>query len=333
VFGVPWLIAVLALALEVVRASRAGGAKVPREFTVAGVVLFVLAIGIPAPVLVLAGVPLAAALWLLARPAADDPERMIIAALFAAGFGLILITEFFYIQDVFNGRLNTLFKVYYQVWTLFGVAAAISCIRIWRLGAGRPGTRPALAAGVIVALLLGTAYPVISAKGWTEWQGPREWTGLDGAAYLDEIAPDDLAAIEWLTNNAEEEDVVLEAPGCSYEVNGGEPTSRVAAFTGVPTVIGWAGHERQWRGGQDDLYNEIDPRRQEVEAMFAAPGDPANFDFRGVTLLFVGTFERDGTPACELAGPFPAVNDASYPGPGWTEVFASGDTRIYRRES
>ena len=38
---------------------------------------------------------------------------------------------------------------------------------------------------------------------------------------------------------ARDDDVVLESPGCSYEVNGGVPTSRIATFTGVPTVIGW----------------------------------------------------------------------------------------------
>ena len=58
-----------------------------------------------------------------------------------------------------------------------------------------------------------------------------------------ELSPDDLAAMHWLYDNAEDDDVIIEAPGCSYQVNGGIPTSGLAAMTGVPTIIGWGCHE------------------------------------------------------------------------------------------
>jgi uncharacterized membrane protein len=182
----------------------------------------------------------------------------------------------------------------------------------------------------VAVVLAGVSYPIVSAKGWTEWQGPRNWAGLDGAAYLDTIAPDDLAAIHWLADNAKDDDVVLEAPGCSYQVNGGEPTSRMSAFTGTPTVIGWGGHESQWRAGQAELLGQIGSRSEDVSALYANPGDAAGLDRFGVTLLVVGAFERNGASSCAVAGPFLSVAKPNYPGDGWTQVFASGETRIFR---
>ena len=333
-FGLPWAVALVILSIELVRDARSGSLHISKPVAGAALVLALLALGVPAPVLILAGAPLAAAGWLLmSRDRSADPELTIISTLLAAGFGLILITEFFYVQDVFSGRLNTLFKVYYQVWTLFGVAVAVSLIRLWKLIANGRNVRILLAASGMVILFVGIAYPVISFKTWTEWSGPREWRGLDGAKFIDGIAPDDMAAIEWLSVNAREDDVILEAPGCSYTVNSGVPTGRIAAFTGVPAIIGWTGHEHQWRGGQPELEEEISLRVQAVETMFEDPTALSGFNRYDVTLLYVGDFEREGASGCEVAGPFAAVNEPGYPGDGWTEVFASGNSRIYRRSS
>ena len=47
----------------------------------------------------------------------------------------------------------------------------------------------------------------------------------------------------WLRNNAGPEDVIVEAVGGQYSTFG-----RVSATTGLPTLLGWPGHEYQWRG-------------------------------------------------------------------------------------
>jgi uncharacterized membrane protein len=134
----------------------------------------------------------------------------------------------------------------------------------------------------------------------------------------------------WLYDHAEEGDVIVEAPGCSYQVNGGVPTSGMAAMTGVPTIIGWDYHEFQWRGGQSELQNQIQPRQADVAAVYADP-QSALLDTYDATLLFVGEFERNGTAACTLSGPYPSVANPEFPGPGWEQVFSSGQSAIYRR--
>jgi len=144
------------------------------------------------------------------------------------------------------------------------------------------------------------------------------------------FSPDDVAAMQWLYDNARNDDVVIEAPGCSYQVYGAIPTSGMAAMTGVPTIIGWDGHESQWRAGQTDLLNDIVPRQQDVATIYADPQSDL-VDKYDATLLYVGTYERQGTPDCDKAGPYPSVQSPDFPGAGWEQVFSSGQTAIYRR--
>jgi len=313
--------------------QAAPGQFQPPKWAIAGgIVVVIAAVVIPAPVLILAGVPLAGALWLLipGNRKLDSP-CLVPSGLFAAAFGLIVLTEFFFVQDVFSGRYNTLFKVYYQVWTLLAIGSAIAVVALIRDLSQRAVRQGIVVAALAVGLLAASAYPVIATIQWTRVHGIRDWQGLDGAAFLAAHSADDLAAIRWLYDNAEKDDVIIEAPGCSYQINGGMPTGRMAAFTGVPNIIGWDGHEGQWRAGQPELSSQIAPRAENVAAISADPASPL-VDQYDATLLYVGSFERYGAgSACEKAGPYPAVNDPGFPGPGWEEVFGSGEARIYRR--
>ena len=82
--------------------------------------------------------------------------------------------------------------------------------------------------------------------------------------------------------------VVLEAPGDEYNAS----HNRVSSWTGIPTVLGWAGHEGQWRGN----YDEVMRRRPDVEAIYTG-GQPAQItlllDKYGIDYVYVGPYERD----------------------------------------
>ena len=39
---------------------------------------------------------------------------------------LVLGTEFFYVGDVFNSRMNTVFKLYYQAWMMLALAGGFA---------------------------------------------------------------------------------------------------------------------------------------------------------------------------------------------------------------
>jgi uncharacterized membrane protein len=186
-------------------------------------------------------------------------------------------------------------------------------------------------AAASAAVLAGIAYPIVATYQWTERFAA--WDGLDGLAYGEETAPDEVAAIRWIARHAEPGDVVLEAAGCSYYPFGRLPFNRVSAFTGLPTVIGWANHERQWRAGQPELIGDIAARQADVAGIYADPSGPLAYRY-GVEWLFVGSYESGEWRAdCESAGPYDGLDAPSFPGPGWEETFREGETRVYRRAS
>jgi uncharacterized membrane protein len=80
---------------------------------------------------------------------------------------------------------------------------------------------------------------------WNKTSGfqPPEWT-LDSTAYLEGSSPDEMAAMRWLQDAPP--GVIAEAvppAGGSYT-----QYARLSTHSGKPAVLGWVGHENQWRG-------------------------------------------------------------------------------------
>lgn len=142
----------------------------------------------------------------------------------------------------------------------------------------------ALAIGFLLALAT-LAYPVAATIVKTNsFQGPAT---LDGVSYLERHQPYDFEAVTWLNENVKGVPVILEAPGGSYSQFG-----RVSVHTGLPTVLGWDGHELQWRGSGA----EASRRKGEIERIFLsqdsreAQGLLAKYH---VEYVYVGALERE----------------------------------------
>src|SRR5215212_1851245 len=329
IFGVPYLFGVSLVIYEAMRNwSTSRRPTIPLLLIVftATVVPGVL---LAAPVIPLCGIPLALAISQL-RGSTTVDSRWFALLLFSLGWALSIGVEIIYVRDVFDDRMNTLFKFYYQTWTLFGLATAITVALLWRAGSTVSWPRLVILGATIVALLAGSVYPIVASYQWTDRFAA--WQGLDGLAYGQETDPDETAAIRWLSQHAAPGDVVLEAAGCSYLPFDQLPFNRVAAFTGVSTVIGWGNnHQRQWRAGQPQLVAQIDRREADVAAMFANPSSPL-FDTYGITWLFVGEYESgDWRTECKTAGRYDISPLLEEPNSVWEEAFRAGDTRIYRR--
>jgi YYY domain-containing protein len=275
--------------------------------------------GLKAPGIAWLTLPLA--LWagvLILRRGLPDTKRLV---LFMVGTGLVLTTAVEVIVLVGDiGRMNTVFKFYLQVWTLFAVSAAASLG--WLLSAfHRWYPRFRLVWQVALAFLVGSAalYPVTAGmakvKDRMVTDAPHT---LDGMIYMDYAHYDwkgdmdlsqDYRAIRWMQENVQGSPVIVEANLRDLYRWG----SRFTIYTGLPGVVGWEWHEQQQRAllPADWVSNRI----TEIE-IFYTGNDPTydqsflkKYDVR---YIIVGQLERN-----------------VYPGPG-LDKFAAEDGTLWR---
>lgn len=159
------------------------------------------------------------------------------------GAGLTLIPEFFYLKDQFGWPINTYFKFYFEAWIFWGLAAAVATyILFTRL---RKGWLIGFSIAWIILISMALVYPVFSVYTKTNNFKPASFT-LDGLQYREVSDPGEEEAINWLRKAPN--GVVAEAVGGEYS-----SYARVATETGLSDVLGWPGHEIQWRGGTSEL--------------------------------------------------------------------------------
>ena len=176
------------------------------------------------------------------------------------GLLLTLAPEFVYLQDIFMTRMNTIFKFYFQAWVLWSLVGAWQLAR-WLKAVTVPAAWRYSAVGLaLLVIAIGLVYPALAIPARAKEHG-TPWT-LDGAAWLDVMHPHDADAIRWLNANVTGAPVIIEAPGDNRRAYVYE--GRVSALTGLPTVLGWAGHQMQWRGN----YDEPTRREQDLELLF-----------------------------------------------------------------
>lgn len=251
--------------------------------------------------------------------------------LIGMGLCLTLIPEFVYLRDNFGGRINTVFKFYYQAWTLWSIAAAyaVHSILVDRaIPRPRPAPRLIIGALFTISMLAGLLYTVLGINHRArietgrhalvnfyspplDWENPvrhvaeRELvqpgtilysdgslidagqssiiqsyeTGVvenreDGIRILRQLTldgwhsyanPNDREAVACLRDRVGRGDaVVSEAVRNAYDASYG----RVGALTGIPIVLGWVNHERQWRG---PTYGEIaGTREHDLDTLYSA---------------------------------------------------------------
>jgi YYY domain-containing protein len=288
--------------------------------------LLVLKVGIAWLVL-----PLAA--WagaLILRPGQPDAKRFV---LFLVGTGLVLtlmVEVVVLVGDI--GRMNTVFKFYLQVWTLFSVSAAAALgwllddLILWK-----PRWRAVWQVALAALLISAGLYPFMASMAKVKNRAaPQAPHTLDGMAYMDYAEyqetwgvldlSQDYPAIRWMQENVQGSPVIVEANQRNLYRWG----SRFSIYTGLPGVAGWEWHQQQQRALLPGSL--VTNRILEIDQFYQTTDLQQAHDFLRkyeVGYIVLGQQERGQYPGPGL-DKFPAAN-----GSLWREVYNEGDTTIY----
>jgi YYY domain-containing protein len=230
----------------------------------------------------------------------------------AGGVVCALMGQLVYLRDAFDTglyyRFNTVFKFGYQAWYFLAAAAAVVLVRNWQRGGvwWRVWRVGAIGLGAVAL-----SYPFAGA--YAETQAFANTPSLNGIAWLRAKAPTDVLAIRWLNRNVHGHPTILEAAGADFDPAG---HGRVSVYTGLPTVLGWLGHEIQWGRRPGTRWTDVRTiysTRDNSEARRLL----SRYD---VEYVFVGQLER---------ADFPAVGLAKFERLGRV-VYRAGTTEIFR---
>ena len=203
--------------------------------------------------------------------------------------GLVLIPELVYVRDIYengNARANTMFKLTYQAYIMFGMTMIYAIFRLLIIGKNK--ILKVLAFIGLFFFVWTCGYFGNSVYSWfgEVWK-PSQYKGLNATAFLETDFPEDVNGIRWLKENISDAPVVLEANGDSYS-----EYERVSAMTGLPTIMGWYVHEWLWRGNLSDLNAKI----EEIQEIYTSTDETRVKELLeeyNVSYIFVGSCERN----------------------------------------
>ncbi len=220
----------------------------------------------------------------------DTPDRAAYLLIATAAISL-LACELFYLRDSYGERLyrmNTVFKLYFQAWTILAIATPWTVYKVLTDTDVSPLLRNVFLAAMSALIAAAAIYPIGVTQDRLAWG--RERT-LDGNFYLQMHHGDDYAIIQWLRDNAAKDAVIVEASGNPYSY-----FARFSSNTGLPTIMGWANHEGLWRAHDRD----VGKRKADVARIY----DSTNLEtvrpllrHYNVKYILVGELERKHHPA------------------------------------
>jgi uncharacterized membrane protein len=241
------------------------------------------------------------------------PGLLFLGCVFTIGF-----VEFFHLSGD-AGRMNMVFKFYYQIWWILALLSAVIVAAAWET---RRWSYRVLCLMLAALSLLYTVTAIPAKLRDRYW--PTDAVGLDGLAYMQSarwtqaegeigLASDRLA-IDWLRTHAHSFDILMEAQRPYYQWGG-----RMSWHTGLPAVLGWNWHMRQqrsWPGGDGAIWQ----REQDIQDFYRST-DPQIARKYGVRFIIAGELERL-TYGAEALSRLEKVSD-------FKTVFQAPGIRIY----
>ena len=227
----------------------------------------------------------------------DTPDLAVLMWSLCA-MGLVFLPEVIYVKDIYGGdyyRANTMFKLTYQAFILFGVCMAYIITRALagtslraHVSAVRRRVVRVISVAALICLILTGGYIF---KACSSWFGnvlkPENRVSTDASVFVSESFSSDFEAISWLNTHVSGTPTILEAPGDSYS-----DYERVSVATGLPTVAGWYVHEWLWRSDT----TELNQRLADIETIYTstdADTVKSLIEKYNITYIYIGQLERE----------------------------------------
>lgn len=207
--------------------------------------------------------------------------ELAVIAIGLCAIGLILTPEVIYIEDIYSGaykRFNTMFKLTYQAFVMFGLLAGVTVgqvlndtiknekiLTINEETKSKPLVYGAKILYTFVAVLfiiiigIQSTYTPKATKQWLmgEKTSKEERSGICATNYNKDN--EERGAIDYLNNLPDKKLTVLQSAGTPYTDD-----DLLSVLCGVSTPIGWHVHEWLWRGD----VSLVDAREEEVRSFY-----------------------------------------------------------------
>ena len=218
--------------------------------------------------------------------------------LIAAAAFIALLCEIIYLDDPIQGnyaRMNTVFKFYMHLWIFLAIAASYSYYYLNSRYRTEPVNDLLLkgdygkkiwTASLVLLVISCAVFPVVST--FTRIEDMKAEPALDGMEYMKELDRGDYNAIKWIQENIKGTPVILEA---AEDYSSYTYTSRVSANTGLPTVLGWARHERFWGRNREDAKTRI----EDVRSIYCTGSEKKALELMhkyNISYVYIGNLER-----------------------------------------
>jgi uncharacterized membrane protein len=265
---------------------------------------------------------------LILRSNQSDAKRWV---LFMIGTSLALtiaVEVIVLVGDI--GRMNTVFKLYLQAWTMLSVSAAAAFgwtlpavtswrtrwRNLWQIGL------TLLLTGAALFTITGTLDKIRDRMNPEVPHTLDSMTFMATSTFWDSVNMDlgqDYRAIRWMQDNVQGSPVIVEGNCPEYRW-----CTRFTIYTGLPGVLGWNWHQRQQRGFVEPLL--VENRLAEITDFYNTVDPAAAVAFLkkyNIRYIIVGQVESIYYPGVGL------LKFEQYDGAFWHEVFHDGQTVIY----
>ncbi len=219
-----------------------------------------------------------------------DISELFVLVIGLCAIGLLILPEIVYVKDIYGEdfkRANTMFKLTYQSFIMFGIAMAYiitRCVTMTR-------ERVVKTFGLVMLILLLSTLPYFNNAVKNGFGSHNYYSGLDGTEFIGQHNKADQEAIAFINENIPDNSVILENYGNAYTFY-----TRISTFTGHPTVLGWTGHEWLWRcKGDRQCPKDISVRQQDINTIYTSTdiGEVCRLIQKyDIEYIYVGDIER-----------------------------------------